>query len=163
MDCWALGCIMGELLNHAPLMPGRTEMHQLELIVRLLGSPSDAIWPGMSALPFARSFHLPAQPYNNISTKVSSSHDLMPLRLISAVWIHILRRHRSAQQSADIRPQAAGDGAGDLATPLFLRGAAANRPGPHAHLPPGPQHQDVIAFGNAGVNPHSRTRSRIAR
>lgn len=69
VDCWALGCIMGELLNHAPLMPGRTEAHQIELIVRLLGAPNDAIWPGMSSLPFARSFSIPVQPYNNVSSK----------------------------------------------------------------------------------------------
>ena len=37
VDCWAIGCIMGELLNHAPLLPGRTEVNQLELIIRLLG------------------------------------------------------------------------------------------------------------------------------
>ncbi len=62
--------ILGELLNHAPLMPGRTEAHQIELIVRLLGAPNDAIWPGMSSLPFARSFSIPVQPYNNVSSKV---------------------------------------------------------------------------------------------
>ena len=31
------GCILGELLLHAPLMPGKTEQQQLELIVALLG------------------------------------------------------------------------------------------------------------------------------
>ncbi len=42
---WAVGCIFGELLQHEPLFPGRTEMEMLERMVRLLGSPSEAIWP----------------------------------------------------------------------------------------------------------------------
>jgi hypothetical protein len=33
----AAGCILGELLGHKPLLPGRSEIQQLELIVDLLG------------------------------------------------------------------------------------------------------------------------------
>jgi len=39
----AVGCIMGELLKHAPLFPGRTEIAMLDLFTKLLGSPHD-IW-----------------------------------------------------------------------------------------------------------------------
>ena len=45
IDMWAVGCIFGELLQHEPLFPGRTEVEMLERMVRLLGSPSEAIWP----------------------------------------------------------------------------------------------------------------------
>ena len=45
VDMWAVGCIFGELLQHEPLFPGRTEVEMLERMVRLLGSPSEAIWP----------------------------------------------------------------------------------------------------------------------
>ena len=41
----AAGCILGELLAHRPLMPGKSELHQVELIVDLLGTPTEAIWP----------------------------------------------------------------------------------------------------------------------
>lgn len=37
VDMWAAGCILGELLGHKPLLPGRSEIQQLELIVDLLG------------------------------------------------------------------------------------------------------------------------------
>ena len=30
---------------------GKSEIHQLELIVDLLGTPSDSIWPEFSSLP----------------------------------------------------------------------------------------------------------------
>jgi len=33
----AMGCIFGELVNHKPLFPGKTELEQLELMFKLLG------------------------------------------------------------------------------------------------------------------------------
>lgn len=65
-----IGCILGELLAHAPLLPANSEATQLGLIVDLLGTPNDAIWPGFSSLPLASTFSLPAQPYNNLRLKV---------------------------------------------------------------------------------------------
>jgi len=64
VDMWAAGCILGELLRHEPLLPGKTEMQQLELIFKLLGSPSERIWPGLSAMPLWPKISLPAQPYS---------------------------------------------------------------------------------------------------
>lgn len=46
----ALGCIFGELLRHRPLLPGKSEMQQMELICSLLGTPNDKIWPGFQKL-----------------------------------------------------------------------------------------------------------------
>ena len=41
----AAGCILGELLAHRPLLPGKSEVTQVELIIDLLGTPTEAIWP----------------------------------------------------------------------------------------------------------------------
>jgi hypothetical protein len=38
---WAVGCIFAELLGTKPLFPGDDYLHQLRLIVELLGSPSE--------------------------------------------------------------------------------------------------------------------------
>lgn len=43
--CRAAGCILGELLAHRPLLPGKSEISQVELIVDLLGTPTESIWP----------------------------------------------------------------------------------------------------------------------
>jgi serine/threonine protein kinase len=51
IDIWAVGCIFGELLMGRPLMPGKTDIHQLQLIYELLGDPNEKIWPGYSELP----------------------------------------------------------------------------------------------------------------
>lgn len=47
IDMWSAGCILGELLLHKPLLPGRTEVQQIEMIVDLLGEarPIAYIYP----------------------------------------------------------------------------------------------------------------------
>jgi hypothetical protein len=37
-----VGCIFAELLGRKPLFPGKDYVHQLNLITRMIGSPSDA-------------------------------------------------------------------------------------------------------------------------
>lgn len=66
IDMWAAGCIFGELLLHKPLFMGKSEIHQLELIIDQLGTPNDSIWPGFSELPVLKMFELKHQPYNNL-------------------------------------------------------------------------------------------------
>lgn len=38
VDIWAVGCIMGELMDGQPLFPGDSEMDQLFLIQKVLGT-----------------------------------------------------------------------------------------------------------------------------
>ncbi|KAI1297154.1 Cyclin-dependent kinase 10 [Halotydeus destructor] len=66
IDMWAVGCILGELLLHKPLLEGKSEINQLELIVDLLGTPNETIWPGYDDLPYVQLFSLKDQPYNQI-------------------------------------------------------------------------------------------------
>eukprot|EP00033_Pygsuia_biforma_P000210 GCRY01000264.1.p1 GENE.GCRY01000264.1~~GCRY01000264.1.p1 ORF type:complete len:386 (+),score=94.88 GCRY01000264.1:296-1453(+) len=40
IDAWSVGCIMAELLLRKPLFPGQNYVHQLDLIVDVLGTPS---------------------------------------------------------------------------------------------------------------------------
>ena len=48
--CRAVGCIVAELLAHKPLLPGGSEIQQVDLIVQLLGTPNDNIWPVRTSL-----------------------------------------------------------------------------------------------------------------
>ncbi|KAM9816554.1 cyclin-dependent kinase 10 isoform X2 [Syngnathus typhle] len=66
---WAVGCILAELLAHKPLLPGTSEIQQLDLIVQLLGTPNENIWPGFSNLPLIGQYSLRKQPYNNLKNK----------------------------------------------------------------------------------------------
>lgn len=69
IDMWAVGCILGELLAHKPLLPGTSEISQIDRIVDLLGTPNESIWPGFNSLPACKNFTLKQQPYNNLKTK----------------------------------------------------------------------------------------------
>lgn len=50
VDLWSVGCIMAELVCGRPLFPGDSEVDTLFKIFRVLGTPSEAIWPGVSSL-----------------------------------------------------------------------------------------------------------------
>lgn len=81
VDMWSLGCIFGELILKEPLLPGKGEIDQLakvSLVVnrlirgsltpsafqifKLLGKPTEDMWPGFSNLPNAKSYNLSAAP-----------------------------------------------------------------------------------------------------
>ncbi|KAF7681003.1 Cyclin-dependent kinase 1 [Astathelohania contejeani] len=51
VDMWSLGCIMAELYLFRPLFPGDCEIDQIYKIFRMMGTPTDEIWPGVRKLP----------------------------------------------------------------------------------------------------------------
>ncbi|XP_058073358.1 cell division control protein 2 homolog D [Magnolia sinica] len=51
VDMWSVGCIFAELVTTQPLFPGDSELQQLLHIFRLLGTPNEDVWPGISQLP----------------------------------------------------------------------------------------------------------------
>ena len=42
---WAVGCILCELLQRAPFLPGDSDLDQLSKIFETLGTPTEAEWP----------------------------------------------------------------------------------------------------------------------
>ncbi|XP_035388002.1 cyclin-dependent kinase 10 isoform X1 [Electrophorus electricus] len=87
LDMWAVGCVLAELLAHKPLLPGSSEVQQLDLIVQLLGTPNDNIWPGFSRLPLSGQYSLRKQPYNNLKNKFTWLSEA-GLRLLNLLFMY---------------------------------------------------------------------------
>ncbi|XP_049295898.1 cyclin-dependent kinase 12 isoform X2 [Anopheles funestus] len=51
IDVWSCGCILGELFLKKPLFQANQEPAQLEMISRLCGTPTPAVWPNVIKLP----------------------------------------------------------------------------------------------------------------
>jgi non-specific serine/threonine protein kinase len=59
IDMWSAGCIMAEIYTGRPLFPGTTNEDQLQKIFRLMGTPSEHSWPGISQFSeYKPNFHV---------------------------------------------------------------------------------------------------------
>lgn len=56
VDIWAVGCILGELLNGKPIFPGSSTMNQLDRILEVTGRPSQEDVASLQS-PFAETMY----------------------------------------------------------------------------------------------------------
>jgi len=57
IDMWSAGCILADLLRKGPLFRANTEEGQLVEIMKVMGTPTEAVWPGVTQLRgFSASF-----------------------------------------------------------------------------------------------------------
>ncbi|XP_014368219.1 cyclin-dependent kinase 1 [Papilio machaon] len=101
IDMWAVGCIFSEMSSKKPLFQGDSEIDQLFRIFRMLRTPTEEIWPGVTAMPDYKptfpnwnTFNL----HNHVQNLDETGMDLLqkmliydPMRRISA---KDARRHR---------------------------------------------------------------------
>uniref|UniRef100_A0A8C6VUT5 cyclin-dependent kinase n=1 Tax=Nothobranchius furzeri TaxID=105023 RepID=A0A8C6VUT5_NOTFU len=59
IDMWGVGCIFYEMAAGRPLFPGSTVEDELHLIFRLLGTPAEENWPGISSIEEFKSYNFP--------------------------------------------------------------------------------------------------------
>ncbi|NWI25157.1 CDK10 kinase, partial [Sula dactylatra] len=100
IDMWAVGCVLAELLAHKPLLPGTSEIHQIDLIVQLLGTPNENIWPGFSKLPLVSQYTLRKQPYNNLKHKFPWLSEA-GLRLLNFLFMYDPKKRATAKDSLE--------------------------------------------------------------
>ncbi|KAF5351252.1 hypothetical protein D9756_008328 [Leucocoprinus leucothites] len=51
VDIWGIGCVLGEMFSRRPILPGTSDLDQLEKIWQLCGTPNQHTWPNHDALP----------------------------------------------------------------------------------------------------------------
>jgi cyclin-dependent kinase 7 len=51
VDIWSVGCVLAELAQRAPYLHGETDIAVLGAINNIIGTPTEANWPGVSKLP----------------------------------------------------------------------------------------------------------------
>ncbi|BDD56330.1 Cyclin-dependent kinase catalytic subunit [Monascus purpureus] len=51
VDMWAVGAIFAEMCTRKPLFPGDSEIDEIFKIFRLLGTPDELTWPGVTSFP----------------------------------------------------------------------------------------------------------------
>ncbi|XP_032834830.1 cyclin-dependent kinase 10 isoform X1 [Petromyzon marinus] len=100
IDMWSVGCIIAELLAHKPLLPGSSEIQQIHLIVQLLGTPTNAIWPGFSSLRVPDRVVLRRQPYNHLRHRLPWLSDA-GLRMLNALFMYHPAKRVSALDCLD--------------------------------------------------------------
>eukprot|EP01087_Luapelamoeba_hula_P008364 TRINITY_DN2091_c0_g1_i2.p1 TRINITY_DN2091_c0_g1~~TRINITY_DN2091_c0_g1_i2.p1 ORF type:complete len:677 (-),score=126.44 TRINITY_DN2091_c0_g1_i2:227-2257(-) len=61
VDIWSAGCIFIELLTRASPFPGNNEKHQMDLIWKHCGTPTEKNWPGVTKLEGYKT-HVQGQP-----------------------------------------------------------------------------------------------------
>lgn len=50
VDMWSIGTIIGEMVTKRPMFPGDSEIDELFRIFRVMGTPNEDVWPGVSSL-----------------------------------------------------------------------------------------------------------------
>ncbi|KAL0447432.1 UNVERIFIED_CONTAM: Cell division control protein 2A [Sesamum latifolium] len=69
VDVWSVGCIFAEMVTRRPLFPGDSEIDELFKIFRVMGTPNEDTWPGVTSLPDFKSA-FPKWPPKDLATVV---------------------------------------------------------------------------------------------
>lgn len=94
IDIWSAGCIMAEMYTGRPLFPGTTNEDQLQRIFRMMGTPTEQTWPGVTQLSEYKPPHV-IYPQQNIA-QILPTMDACGLDLLT----HMLQYQPEARISA---------------------------------------------------------------
>ncbi|KAF8631867.1 hypothetical protein AX15_002137 [Amanita polypyramis BW_CC] len=96
VDIWSVGCIFAELMLRTPYLPGESDMDQLKVIFRALGTPTEEEWPGHTKLPdYVPVGQFPKTPLRDLFTAASAD----ALNLLSRCLLYEPHRRVTAREA----------------------------------------------------------------
>jgi len=97
VDMWSVGCIFAEMCTRKPLFPGDSEIDEIFKIFRILGTPNEQDWPGVTSFPdFKPSF--PKWGRTDVANIVTNL-DEIGLDLLDALLVYDPAGRISAKQT----------------------------------------------------------------
>lgn len=58
VDMWGVGCVFAELFTEKPILVGKSDAHQAQIIFELIGPPNKLVWPTAYTLPNKADFNI---------------------------------------------------------------------------------------------------------
>jgi len=87
VDIWSVGCIFAEMASKRPLFQGDSEIDQLFRIFRVLSTPTNETWPGVSQLPDYKST-FPTWTQNTLASHAKNIDDAAGMDLLQKMLIY---------------------------------------------------------------------------
>ncbi|KAI1296875.1 Cyclin-dependent kinase 11B [Halotydeus destructor] len=99
VDVWSIGCIFGEFLTLKPLFPGISEIDEISIIYKDLGTPNDKIWPGYSEVLMVKKVVLPYHPYNRLKDRLGKKLTDLGFSLMNRLLTYCPKRRITAAEA----------------------------------------------------------------
>lgn len=100
IDIWAAGCVLGELFKGTAILPGKSELNQITLIIDLIGTPNPVVMPDYQHCKALKKFEIKRQNYNNVP-QVFRAVSEKGLDILSQILVYNSAHRDSAQKFLD--------------------------------------------------------------
>jgi len=110
IDMWGVGCIFYEMSSGRPLFPGSTVEDELHLIFKVLGTPTEEEWPGISRSEELANYRFPDYQQENLVARAPRL-DAEGISLLSG-FLKYEARKRTPAKEAMKKPYFASLGSG---------------------------------------------------
>ncbi|XP_062998789.1 cyclin-dependent kinase 18 [Elgaria multicarinata webbii] len=98
IDMWGVGCIHYEMVTGRPMFPGSAVKEELHLIFRMLGTPTEESWPGITSNEEFKAYNFTqyrAQPLINHVPRL----DTEGIDLLTNLLLYEVKRRISAESA----------------------------------------------------------------